>query len=194
MCQLIRSSAADTYFSGAAKAVPYMFGKRAALETGLQRLDRASREAATRAIACWWFAKHFITFETDQSMVRRLIGDPASLEGLMSPAVMIRCTDPIGDCDCFTMFICALCECLGVRWQIVTLACSRRQPGIWSHVYPRAICGPLHLALDASHGRYPGWSVPARDIQRVAVWDRDGDLVVPRDSASGDAGDELEVM
>ena len=203
MCGLVEQLGGRYLLFRRGQAVPYMFGKRAALATGLQRLERASREAATCAIACWWFARHFITFENDQNLVRRLVGDPASLEGLMSPAVMIQCVDPRGDCDCFTMFICALLEslrhhaaaaghALPLKWEIVTLACSRRQPGIWSHVYPRAICGPLVLALDASHGKYPGWSVPVRDIQRVAVWDRDGSLVVPRDPAMGP--DDLEVM
>jgi hypothetical protein len=75
------------------------------------------------------------------------------------------------------MMICALLECQRIPWEIVTLACSRKQPGIWSHVFPRAALGDLRLPLDASHGAYPGWSVPSRDIQRMAVWDSSGNLV-----------------
>ena len=33
------------------------------------------------------------------------------------------------------------------------------------------------LPMDASHGKYPGWSVPQRDIQRMQVWNSDGDPV-----------------
>lgn len=186
MCALIQRAAGNDFFSGAARAVPFMFGKRASLALALQRLDRPSREKAACAIACWWFTREFIEFVSDQALVRRLTGDPASLEGLMGPDVMIRCVKPQGDCDCFTMFLCALLQCLGVEWEIVALACSPRQPGIWSHVFPRAVIGSLHLALDASHGKFPGWSVPRHQIQRFAAFDPSGNLAAPHQRAMVD--------
>jgi hypothetical protein len=180
MCAGIHRASRDDFFRGCAHAVPYRYkGEALAPAAQLQRLPAASRQKAAVAIADWWFCKHFIRFVQDQALTRRLLGYSDALEALMEPAVMIRCEQPEGDCDDFTMFICALLQCQGIPWQIVTLACSRRQPGIWSHVFPRAVIGSLRLPLDASHGTYPGWSVPARDIQRMAVWGPDGNLVLP---------------
>lgn len=168
----------DPFFCGAARAVPFRFrGSLAMPAAQFQNLPAASRNQAAAAVADWWFAKHFIKFVQDQEITAKLHGYADALEALIEPAVMIRMVQPEGDCDCFTMFLCALMECQGIAWEIVTLACSRRQPGVWSHVFPRAVLGKLRMPLDASHGQYPGWSVPARDIQRMAVWDRNGEQV-----------------
>lgn len=179
MCEFIRRAARDSYFAGAARAVPSVFGKRAELVTQFQTL------ACT--IADWWFAREFIRFTLDADLVRRLVGLPEALEALVSPEVMIRCVQPEGDCDCFSMFICGLLECQGIPWELVTLACSQQMPGVWSHIFPRAVIGSLHLPLDASHGKFPGWQVPKRDWQRAAVWGRNGEMTLA-DS------DEAEVM
>lgn len=180
MCQLIQHSARDTFFRGAAHAVPYRWrGSPAMPAAQFQHLDPASRQCVMVATADWWFTKHFIHFVQDQGLVQKLTGLPEALEGLMSPEVLIRCVEPEGDCDDFTMFLGSLLQCQGIDWEIVTLACSRRQPGVWSHVFPRAVIGNMRMPLDASHGSFPGWSVPGRDIQRMAVWDRNGQLVTP---------------
>jgi hypothetical protein len=180
MCQLIHHSARNPFFGGAAHAIPYRWrGSPAMPAAQFQELDPASRQRVMVATADWWFVKHFIRFVQDQGLVQKLTGLPEALEGLIAPEVMIRCVEPQGDCDDFTMFLCCLCECQGIEWEIVTLACSRRQPRIWSHVFPRAVIGNMRMPLDASHGAYPGWSVPSRDIQRMAVWDRNGQLVTP---------------
>jgi hypothetical protein len=45
-------------------------------------------------------------------------------------------------------------------------------------VFPRVhLADNFALPMDASHGRYPGWSVPRRDIQRMQVWDMSGNPV-----------------
>ena len=107
------------------------------------------------------------TLYKTRRFVPRLAGLQDALEALTDPEVMIREVHPQGDCDCFTMFLCALMACQSIPWEIVTLACSPRQPGVWWHVFPRAVIGGLYLPMDASHGKYPGWSVPSRDIQRL---------------------------
>ncbi len=174
----VHRASRDELFRGAALAVPFRYrGHMAMPAAQFANLPAASRQQAAVAIADWWFAKHFIRFVQDQDLTRKLLGYSDALEALVEPAVMIRCTEPAGDCDDFTMMICALLECQRIPWEIVTLACSRKQPGIWSHVFPRAVLGDLRLPLDASHGAYPGWSVPSRDIQRMAVWDSSGNLV-----------------
>ncbi len=193
MCELIHKSAHYPRFAGAAARVAYRWGRMQSPVLQFQRLPDASRKMAAVAIADWFFTKHFIKFAQDQDLTRRLLGYPDALEALMAPEVMIEIAWPdwpAGDCDCFTMFICALLECQGgIDWEIVTLACSRRQPGVWSHVYPRAVIGGMRLPLDASHGHYPGWSVPASDITRMAVYDSRGNLVSP-----GGLAEDEEVM
>lgn len=166
----------------AARAIPYRWGGLTlAPSTMLQSLDRASRERAAVAIADWWFVKHFIRFVQDDGILRRLLNKADGLEALIEPAVMLLCERPEGDCDDFTMFLCALMECQGLHWDIVTLACSYKQPGIWSHVFPRAwLSSSFAMPMDASHGKYPGWSVPSRDIQRMQVWDSNGNPVSPQ--------------
>ncbi len=47
----------------------------------------------------------------------------------------------------------------------------------------------MRLPLDASHGHYPGWSVPASDITRMAVYDSRGNLVSP-----GGLAEDEEIM
>jgi len=176
----VHRAAHDEFFRGAAHAVPFRWRGTLALPAfQFRQLPAASLEQAACAIADWWFTKHFIRFVQDQDITRKLLGVSDALEALIEPAVMMRCLHPEGDCDCFTMFLCALLESQHIPWEIVTVACSRKQPGVWSHVFPRAVLADLQLPLDASHGTYPGWSVPSRDIQRMAVWDRNGDLVTP---------------
>jgi hypothetical protein len=189
MCEGIRRAAADPYFSGAARAIPWRSnGLLLAPATLLQQVPAASRQQAGVAIADWWWVRHFIHFTEDSRILAKLGGDPNALEALIDPAVMIRMVHPEGDCDCFSMFLAGLLECQGLDWQIVTLACSRRQPGIWSHVFPRLVLDGLYIPLDASHGKFPGWSVPARDIQRFQAWDKNGDPVNP------DGSTETEVI
>ena len=123
-----------------------------------------------------------LKFVEDSKLAARLNPElHQALEVLTDPSVMVREIEPKGDCDCFTMFTCALMQCWGLEWDIVTLACSRRQPGIWSHVFPRVwLSDSLPFAMDASHGKYPGWHVPSRDIQRMQAWNHDGAPVVPQ--------------
>ena len=180
MCEHIHRASRDPYFAGAAHAIPRVWARNPTPVTQFQSLPAASRYLAGVAIADWWFAKHFIKFVPDQEITRKLLGYPDALEALISPEVMIRAIHPEGDCDCFSMFLCCLMQCQSIPWELCALACSRRQPGVWSHIFPRAALGSaFRLPLDASHGTYPGWSVPSRDIQRMAVWDQSGNLVTP---------------
>ena len=75
-------------------------------------------------------------------------------------------------------------EALGLQWDIVTAAVDARQPEIFGHVWPRAILsGDARESLDASHGKYPGWQVPAYDLHRVWIFNENGQRVggdVPR--------------
>jgi hypothetical protein len=126
---------------------------------------------------CWgtyWLVKHAIKFARDEPRLFRL-GEGDALDMLIAPAVLVRMAMPQEDCDGFTMLICALLENLGVPWCIVTVAADRNDPDRWSHVFPMALFPDgSNIAMDASHGRFPGWMVPKADIFRWQAWDKNG--------------------
>lgn len=130
---------------------------------------------------CWdvfWFCKHAVRFTIDEQAVAALLGEVDQVDFLISPPVLMRMPRPAGDCDDFTMLACALLECNGVPWEIVTVATEAADPGRWSHVYLRAVLPDgRRLALDPTNGTYPGWEVPAYDVQRKQYWDMEGNPV-----------------
>jgi hypothetical protein len=136
-----------------------------------------------QALSCWWWARQFITFEHHDSQARRLGDDPELLQLAISPDVTVRMENRRGDCAVYTAVICAMLEALGVRWEIVTVAVNPREPGVYSHVYPRAVLPIGRLALDAipaSAG--PGWQVPTAHVSALQVWDSTGRPVADQES------------
>lgn len=137
----------------------------------------AQSDTSPDAIArsCWWAAHLGIEFIHHDSMIRALWGEPDQQQLLISPDVLLRMRRPAGDCAIFTMLICALLKCRGVRYEIVTAAVDPQQPEVFSHVYARAVMPDgSRIPLDASHGQYPGWQVPAEHVTRKQVWDESG--------------------
>ncbi len=114
------------------------------------------------AIVPWWFAKYWIRkFVHHQDMLIDWLGLPNELQLLISPDALLRLSDPKGDCAVYTCLICALLELRGIGWEIVTVAVNPLYPDEFSHVYPQAVLGDgSRLALDASHGKFPGWQAP----------------------------------
>jgi hypothetical protein len=134
------------------------------------------------AEACWWWAKHYLRFRHhgEQFEVwRGDLGDPRNkLQLLIAPDVLVRMSRMEGDCAIYTMMLCAMLEALDIQWEIVTAAVDARQPEIFGHVWPRAVLpGGNREPLDASHGKYPGWQVPAYDLHRVWVFNSDGQRI-----------------
>ena len=135
-------------------------------------------EAQIAADSCWWWCKHFLRFKHHGTMFEAWsadLGDPRTkLQLLIAPDVLVRMRSMEGDCAIYTMMVCAMLEALGLSWQICTGAVDMGQPDIFSHVWARVVLPSGAEALDASHGLYPGWQVPARDIYRLKVWDSGG--------------------
>ena len=70
-----------------------------------------------------------------------------------------------GDCAIFTTLIQALLLYRGIPYETVCVAVDPRQPAEYTHVYPRAVrADGSRVVLDASHGPWPGWEVPAGRI------------------------------
>lgn len=168
MAREIRKSAADPHVQSAAR-------------TALVKYSQGRRGAYAACWAAWWSVRHNLKFVSDDTLLRGIpTPNPPEMELLVSPAVMVRSSEPQGDCDDFTMMICALLQCLGVRWEIVTVAADPGDPQRWSHVYAVAILeNGTRWTMDAAppDAKYPGWEVPADRILRYQAWDQDGQPV-----------------
>lgn len=177
MCRQIHTSA-PSLRPIAADAVRTIRGGPAWLGSGIAPFSNPQ----VMAESCWWWAKHYMRFKHHGSMFEVWsadLGDPhTKLQLLIAPDVLVRMRRMEGDCAIYTMMLAALLESLGLRWEICTAAVDRSQPLIFSHVWPRVVLSDgRRESLDASHGQYPGWQVPARDIHRLRVWDDRGRMV-----------------
>lgn len=142
----------------------------------------------TQTAVAWsvfWFLKHTMRFVPDEISVFARFGERDQIDYLVAPHVCIRQKPLQGDCDEFTMLACALLLLNGMGCEIVTVACSPKRPGEWSHVYCRAILPDgRHMPIDATPaGLWPGWEIPAYDIQRKQVWSIDGQPIADAGSA-----------
>ena len=81
----------------------------------------------------------------------------------------------IGDCDDYSMYLACLLAEYGIPVEFVTVAADANVPDQFSHVYVAAY--PMNdetgqrerVALDASHGPFPGWEVPNR-FNKIKQW------------------------
>jgi hypothetical protein len=168
MCRYIKEAAADPVLKDAAAYVRNAYAG-------------ASTDPGMLAWGVFWFAKHNIKFVVDEAPLMRLErivpgSGYAQQDLLIRPDVLIRMNPREGDCDDFTMMVCALLKCLGVPFSIVTIACGPDDPKRWSHVFPIALT-PTPIAVDASHGRGPGWMVPLEQTYRWQAWDENGEPI-----------------
>ena len=126
----------------------------------------------------WRWLKNNVQFLSDEAQLQATLGRGDELELLIAPSVMLRADVKAGDCDDFTMLACAMLSCLGVPPLIKTFKCDRTEPWRWSHVCAAAVLEDGSIfPIDASHGDYPGWEVPARDQFETALWDMNGNKV-----------------
>lgn len=161
MCELIDDSLADGIV------------QQATLDA-----DRFRQFAASPWASIWWWAKHHVVFVHHQKLLVAWLGAPDELQLLIRPDALLKMAQPKGDCAVFTTLICAMLDCAGLPWEICTVAVDPRQPGIYSHVYPRVILSDgRRIPLDASHGKWPGWEVPAQHVSAKQVWNSDGEPI-----------------
>lgn len=121
------------------------------------------------AAAVFAYVKRRVRFVEDADLVAACWpGQPRSSEVLIEPDALLSMAQPAGDCDDFSMLVCALLRGLGVDCELVTVAADAEQPERWSHVYAYALLPDGRLSMDASHGDRPGWEAPR--VYRRAVW------------------------
>ena len=168
MAEQIRQSAKDPAVQAAAR-------------NALLKYSQGRTGAYAACWAVWWSIRHTLKFVSDDSLLRNIpTPNPPELELLVSPSVMVRSRNPQGDCDDFTMLMCCFLQCLGVPWEIVTVAADPGDAQRWSHVYAVAILEdgrrfPMDVA--PPDAKWPGWEVPADHILRYQAWDQDGQPV-----------------
>lgn len=153
----------------------------------------------------WHYVKGRLRFVTDDALVGPLnavggAGAPV-IEILIRPVDMSRgggryesrayegrayegrAYERRGDCDDWSMYTAALLRALGHDYRFVTAAAEPDDPGRFSHVYVAAYenghnghAAGTRVALDTSHGKYPGWEVgvDAGQVTRVQEWMRPG--------------------
>lgn len=177
MCRSIAESAKDPVVQDAARYARNNFAQ--------------GDHPAMLAWGAFWFAKHNCKFVIDEAPLMRFerIAPGSGLgqqDLLISPAVMLRMPpwERKGDCDDFTMLVCAILKCLGVPFVIVTICADPSDPSRWSHVFPMALT-PAPIPLDASHGSGPGWIVPASHTFHWQSWDENGNPVNVQRPQSG---------
>jgi hypothetical protein len=176
MCRQIHAAASDPLVLAIASyAVRTIRGGPAWLGSGIPPFSNAR----VMAESCWWWCKHYMRFKHHGSMFEVWapdLGDPRTkLQLLISPDVLVRMNRMEGDCAIYTMMLGAMLASLGLAWEICTAAVDARQPDIFGHVWLLAVYPDgAREALDASHGRFPGWQVPRYDIHRLKVWGENG--------------------
>lgn len=161
MCELIHDSLTDGIVQQATKDA-----------------DKFRQFARSPWASIWWWAKHHVVFVHHQKLLVAWLNAPDELQLLIRPDALLKMTQPKGDCAVFTTLICAMLDCAGLPWEICTVAVDPRQPGIYSHVYPRVILPDgRRIPLDASHGKWPGWEVPAEHVSAKQIWNSDGEPI-----------------
>ena len=133
--------------------------------------------------AIWQWCKRNVKFVHHSKLLESWLGKGDELQLLISPEALLRMERPKGDCAVFTTLVCAMLQSAGIEWEIVTVAVDPRQPGVFSHVFPRAVLADgRRIALDASHGKYAGWEVPFEHRSATQVWNMAGSPVKDQDS------------
>jgi hypothetical protein len=178
MCELVDASLADGIV------------QRAVVESWHGAIPLDEREMA---VCIWHFAKRTVKFVHHQKLLIQWMGLRNELQLLIQPDCLLKMKEPKGDCAVFTTLIEAMLDCVRLPWEKCTIACDPRQPGIYSHVYPRVILPDgSRLVMDASHGKYPGWEVPAAHVTAKAIWDQDGREI--RDEAPPQEGVDMRYL
>jgi hypothetical protein len=117
------------------------------------------------AQCCWWYAKYVVKFVHHSELLRDWLFSLDDIQLLISPDALLRMQGPKGDCAIFTTLIQALLAYRGIPYETVTVAVNPLMPEFFGHVYPQAVReNGSRIPLDASHGKYPGWEVPAARI------------------------------
>lgn len=127
----------------------------------------------------WKLVKPLVRFQRDEKTAADLdIADsriPDTVEVLIRPvdqSLLIKLRGMgVEDCDGFVMYAGCILLALHVPVSLVTVAADGHDPTRFSHIYLAAYpegYGKKRIALDVSHGAYPGWECP--NLGRLKEW------------------------
>jgi hypothetical protein len=123
--------------------------------------DVAGLTATEKANRIFYWIKTHVAFRED----------PPEDELLIAPPALLAMRPPAGDCDDFAMLVATMLVAARVPASFVTVAADPEDRSKFSHVYVEAQTDQGPLALDASHGPYPGWSAVERGLVfRLQRW------------------------
>jgi hypothetical protein len=131
--------------------------------------------------ACGWvnrrvqFQRDEVTAAPWQAEAMGAAPDDVFVEALIRPrdmSVLCSAGRAIGDCDDFSMYTASLLTAMGVPCAFVTVAADPDSDQ-YSHVYVAGYPNGQRIALDTSHGEYPGWETgQGHRIDEWPVWGR----------------------
>lgn len=129
----------------------------------------------------YWHVKNGIRFQPDEQTGGGIAGFAPEevIETIIRPVDMAAYVDQgvaVGDCDDFSSYLAALLKANGINCAFITVAADGNVPNQFSHVYVVAWPDGERLALDASHGEYPGWEVP-NNYGKLQEWPCGGGLL-----------------
>lgn len=132
-----------------------------------RRAAATARSGPEAVAAVFFFLKRNVRFVEDRELASPLpLGNPT--EVLVRPRDLLRMPQPQGDCDDWAMAAAAMLAALGIPTLLVTIAAEPARPDIYTHVYLVALTEHGPIALDPSHGPYPGWRPRAQG--KIRIW------------------------
>ncbi len=171
------------HFEMRAQTIPLAFGDAGTAQTiaAMRRLveegkkDPVVHETAAailrRVRSFDWHAEARAIFDWVRQNIR-FTRDVQGKETLHSAREILRLG--IGDCDDYTVLICALLGTVGHRCRIVTIAGHGEDPSQFSHVYPEVFLNGQWIPLDAAR-RNPGFAQAPENFYRKRVWNTTSD-------------------
>jgi transglutaminase-like putative cysteine protease len=124
-----------------------------------------SIRALARCIFYW--VKGHVLFTEDEVLLYRGLGiEKVDKELLIVPEALLAMPVPMGDCDDFSLLTASLLLGCSIPCSYVTIAADEETPEKFSHIYVKVYLTDevdntngraRELALDCSHGSYPGW-------------------------------------
>lgn len=141
-----------------------------------QALSAGARTQREIASSIFYWVRSNIRFIEDETLMYEEFGiAPQHLdkELLIIPPLLLSMTEPMGDCDDFSLLLASMLLCAGLEPYWVTVAADPTDSRKFSHIY---VCVRLedegtHMCLDAGNRKQmvaPGWE--ESKVTRKAIW------------------------
>jgi len=146
----------------------------------LAKIGKATPTELDIISGTYWWVKRHLKFVEDNQILQQQLGVMDLEQGkelLLAPEFVLSLTpNAIGDCDDFSTLLATLLVQNGItNVFFCTIAADAYEPDNYSHVYVKVILQDGRcMALDASHGMYPGWET--KNIFKSTDWSITGTI------------------